>query len=154
MKKKNPRERVSYRALISLVRVAGILRKTGDRFLSAYGITQTQFNVLMVLKYETPKGCSQMKLGQHLLVRPANMTGLVRRMESRGLIARHVVPRDERMWLVRISRKGLELLERVESSYYQKVEQVMEIHSNAELERLSSQMERTEEAVVHLVEGE
>lgn len=129
------------------MKLAGVLRKAGDRFFRAYGLTQCQFNILMVLRHVTPSGCSQTELCRQLLVRGANMTGLMRRLEARGLLRREPDPRDERVWKVRISGKGRETLRRVEGAYYRKIDRIMQVHSEKDLDRLSEQLRRTQEAI-------
>jgi DNA-binding MarR family transcriptional regulator len=141
------RDSLSYQALLALVKLAGVLRKAGDRFFRGYGLTQSQFNILMVLRHTASEGCTQTELCRHLLVRGANMTGLVRRLEARGLIARDVDPADERVWIVRLTARGKRLLDRVEPEYYRRIDGVMGVHSEAELRRFSVQLERTREAL-------
>ncbi len=111
--------------MLALVKLAGVLKKAGDRFFRSYDITQSQFNVLMVLKYQMPDGCTQTELCRRMLVKGANMTGLVRRLEARDLLVRDPDPEDERAWLVRISRKGRKLLQLVEPVYYRKIDHIM-----------------------------
>ena len=139
----HPREKLSYEALLALVKLAGVLRKTGDSFFREFGLSQSQFNVLMVLQYQRPEGCSQIDLCQHLLVRPANMTALVRRLESSGWIERTPNPADDRAWVVQITRSGRQLVKKIEPSYYAKVDRVLGGQSDAELKRFTQQLERT-----------
>lgn len=75
------------------------------------------------------------------------MTALMRRLETRGLLRRESDPGDERVWKVRISGKGRQMLRRVEGTYYRKIDRIMQVHSEKDLERLSEQLCRTQEAV-------
>ena len=143
----HPREQAPYRALMDLVKVTGLLKKAGDRFFKAYGLTQSQFNVLMVLKYDAPKGCTQSDLSRRLLVNRADMSGLVRRMEKRKLLERDNTPGDERAWLVTLSSEGKGLLQKIEPPYYKKVGRVMGVHTAVESQVLSNLLGRTQEAV-------
>lgn len=143
----HPRQQPAYQALLSLLRLAGLLHKAGDRFFREFAITQTQFNVLMLLRYECEQGCTQTELGRRLLVKAANVTGLVRRLERDGLLVREPHPSDERAWWVRISGAGKKLLRRVEPAYYKRVQEVMGVHSGADLGRLSQQLDKTRQAV-------
>ncbi len=121
----DPRAHPSYLVLLDLVGVSEALRKAANRFFGSHGLTQTQFNVLMVLKHQTPDGCSQRELCRRLVVNAADISALVRRMLARGLIDRQDHPTDTRAWLVHLSAKGGQLLNRVEPLYYQQVEQAM-----------------------------
>ena len=104
----HPREELLYRAFLSLIRISALLRKAGDGFFRNRDLTQCQFNILMVLKYEIPQGCSQTELCQRLLVKPADMSGLVRRMLRNNLVEREDDPKDQRAWRVRLTPPGKE----------------------------------------------
>lgn len=136
-----------YQVMLSLVKIAGLLQKAGDRFFREFGLTQAQFNILIVLKYQRPDGCTQTELCAHMLVKGANMTGLVRRMIRDGLVTRDHHPTDERAWIVRLSRKGRQLLAEVEPEYYARVKALMGVHSSRELAQLAAQLEKTREAL-------
>lgn len=136
-----------YGAFLDLVRLASLLRKAGDRFFRKRGITQAQFNVLMLLKHEAPSGCSQNQLCKMLLVEPADVTGLIRRMLRTSLLTREDHPKDERAWVIRISREGRALLDRVEPSYYQKVVAMMGAFKPSQLKELSALFRKTQEAL-------
>ena len=75
------------------------------------------------------------------------MTGLVRRLEARDLIARDPDPEDERAWLVRISPTGRKLLQRVEPVYYRKIDHIMSVQSERGLRRFFHQLERTQKVI-------
>lgn len=141
------REQLSYQALLSLVRVSGLLRKAGDRFFRDHHLTQSQFNVLMILKHDAPQGLSQTELCRRLLVNPADVTGLVRRLLARGVVRRADHPTDERAWVVRLSDRGKALLARVEPPYYRTVEKVMGVHGERDCRALIALLERTERSI-------
>ena len=75
------------------------------------------------------------------------MTGLMRRLEAQGLLAREADPDDERAWRVKISEKGRRLLRQVEPVYYREIDRIMGVHSEQELKKLFRQLERTQEEV-------
>ena len=56
------RKRKSYQLLMDIVRLGGLLQKTGNEFFRGRGLTQAQFNTLMVLMYTRPMGCRQNEL--------------------------------------------------------------------------------------------
>jgi DNA-binding MarR family transcriptional regulator len=144
MKKKSPRKEHDYQVLMAILKVAGLLQKAGNRFFKEYDLTQSQFNVLILLAHDFPQGCIQNELSQNLLVNPADMTGLVKRMLKQEFIERRPHPRDERAKIVRITAKGKNLFERVEKKYYRKVKNLMIFLSGQESEILMAQMIRLE----------
>ena len=150
MVKKHPRESAGYRLLVSLFRVNSLLSKASGEFLRPFGLTPSQFNVLIVLKYTAPDGASQVELCRHLLVNRADVTGLVRRMMGRGWLTRRPDRHDDRCKRVSLSGQGRALLEKIEPAYYRKVAEVMGVFNEREtrqtaplLERLSATLQET-----------
>jgi DNA-binding MarR family transcriptional regulator len=143
----HPRQRESYRTLLELVRTSLLLKKAGDRFFQRYALTQSQFNVLMVLKYDAPQGCSQSELSRRMLVNRADIGGLVRRMQERRLVQRTETPGDQRAWKVKVSRQGMGLLRRIEPAYYRRIGSIMGAQSDRENQLFSALLLRTQERI-------
>ena len=143
----HPRAWDSYQTLMELVKTTALLKKAGDRFFKEHGLTQSQFNVLMVLKYDTPQGCTQSELSRRMLVNRADMSGLVRRMEKQELVKRVDVPHDERAWTVKVSRQGKTVLEKIEPVYYAKVRSLMSVHTDRGSLAFSESLKRTQEGI-------
>ena len=137
-------------AFVALAKLAGILHKAGNRFFRAYGLTQAQFNILFLLNYELNEGCSQRDLCEKVLVRPANMSGLLRRMQRERLLRRSPHPHDERARLVTISPKGRRLLTVVEPAYYRTVQRLMGVYSQRQLERIPALLKKTQRGLAEL----
>ncbi len=116
----------AHEALLSVVVTGNLLTREAQRALAPYGITEAQFNVLMILTYQSEDGgMSQTDLGRMLLVNRSNVTGLVDRMEKAGWVRRIPSPSDRRMNRVEITPEGTGLLERAHHAYYGRVETIM-----------------------------
>ncbi len=142
------RSETSYRTLMTLVSASEALRKAGNRFFERHELTQSQFNVLMVLKHDAPSGCSQSELCGRLLVNAADVSGLVRRMLARGLLSRADHPEDPRAWLVTLSDKGRRLLEQIEPSYYRQVKHAMGLLSPRQARLLSDLLQQVHQGIL------
>ena len=142
------RKRKSYQLLMDLVRLGGLLQKTGNEFFRGRGLTQAQFNTLMVLMYTRPMGCRQNELCELLLVKPANVTGLVGRLHERGLVTRKVDSSDERARLVSISAKGRKLIRKVEPDYYGEIDKIMAVLRNPEVKGLSESVAKVQASTI------
>ena len=140
-------EEVAYGAALALARTEGLLRKGAARFFRKFDLSQSQFNVLRLLHDEAPKGISQIEIARQLLVRGANTSVLVRRLEANELISREVDSNDERARVVRITAKGRRLLKRIEPSYSSKVHQLMEGLSYRELQQFISLLDLCHENI-------
>jgi DNA-binding MarR family transcriptional regulator len=123
----NPIRSRSHEAALSIVYTGGILAREAWLFLRPFGLTDSQFNVLHLLRYQTgpDQTATQTELGRMLLVNRSNVTGLVDRMEQAGWVERLDDPADRRIKRIRITAAGRKLLDRVDAAYIRKVEQVM-----------------------------
>lgn len=112
---------VEHECLLNIVYTGMMINKSAYRYFSRYGITETQFNVLMLLKYALSDGLSQVALSRRLVVNKADMTGLIDRLERKKLVERSRDGHDRRINLVKLTRPGREMLLKVEKVYFTEV---------------------------------
>jgi DNA-binding MarR family transcriptional regulator len=138
-----PIEIPGHEALINTVLTGSMMTKEGDRLLRPLGLTDAQFNILMLLKYQSESGrINQTQLGQMLLVNRSNVTGLVDRMEQAGWVERTAESGDRRVKMVQLTPSGRKLLERAEKAYYLRVDEIMGGLSANEVRQLCRLLER------------
>ncbi len=138
----------AHEAALNIVFTASRLTKEGNRILQPFGITDAQFNVLMLLKDNADKGpISQTDLGRMLLVNRSNITGLVDRMEQAGLIRRIPVPGDRRVNHVEMTDHGREVLKEAHDAYYARLEELMEVLSGDDYECICRLLEGVREQI-------
>lgn len=76
-----------------------------------FGLSAPGFNLLLLLQRgKDPEAFTQRCIGQRLVVSPSDMSGLIDRMASRGLV-RRAPGKDRRSHLLRITAKGSALVE-------------------------------------------
>jgi DNA-binding MarR family transcriptional regulator len=71
-------------------------------------------------------GLSQTELGHQLLMHRSNITGLLDRLEKRGLVKRHDVASDRRAYRVGLTPAGARLMHEILPEYFQGAEQLWE----------------------------
>src|SRR5512133_2036662 len=108
---------LSSQALLMLLRAADTVWDASRLFFARWSISPSQFNVLNLLRLN-PGGLSQTALSRQLIVHRSNVTGLVDRLETRGLVAREEVEVDRRAYRVVLTSKGAALLEDILPEYY------------------------------------
>ena len=139
----NPITTRNHEALMNLVLTGALMTKTGDRVLRPYGLTASQFNVLMLLKYQSAgEGITQTRLGGMLLVNRSNVTGLIDRMEEAGWVERGSEEGDRRVNRVALTSAGNMLLKKAEKAYFDCVGQVMGMLSADDHRQLCRVLER------------
>ncbi|MBZ0256286.1 MarR family transcriptional regulator [bacterium] len=139
----HPIEGHAHEAILNILYTGKLIEKEAYRLLRPLGLTDSQFNVMMLLKYQTEGGESdQTRLGDMLLVNRSNMTGLVDRMEQAGWVERFADATDRRVNRVRLTKAGNDLLEKAEVLYNQSIENIMQHVSDDESKRLCRSLER------------
>ena len=123
MKRKTNSPGPRYAALIQLLRTAEELWNASRVFFARWDLSPSQFNLLNVLT-DFPDGCTQSDLSRQLIMHRSNVTGLVDRLEERGLVARKENTEDRRAWLVVLTPAGRKLLAEILPHYYTAAEQV------------------------------
>lgn len=115
---------LSEKLLISIFRAYNVLSREFSRLFAKFGITEPQFNVLMLLAWQHEKGLQLSELGRRLLVTRANVTGLADRMERQGTVVRQGLPGDRRASMAKITEKGTNLLNQILPHYCEKLNQI------------------------------
>ena len=93
--------------------IIGGFRCSGTGRLVKLGVSMTHMHVLWMLQHHGDLPMSRM--AELLDVSDSNATGIVDRMEERGLVERVRVPGDRRVVLVRISIGGAQALDEIEA---------------------------------------
>ena len=144
---RQPLASVNHEALLSLVRTSSLMQKLSDRFFSRFGLTDVQFNILMILKEHQREGLSQQELSEHLIVTKSNVVGLIDRLERSGHVRREAHPSDRRFNQVVLTRKGEQLEAKIEKQYFAEVDKMMNVLSASEKKALIRAMERVRDYI-------
>jgi DNA-binding MarR family transcriptional regulator len=96
-------------AFLDLLRTADVLTRGADWVLKAQNLSQTQYNVLRILR-GAPQGLPCGEIASRMITRDPDVTRLLDRMKKRGLISRSRESRDRRLVLARITPEGLKLV--------------------------------------------
>ncbi len=113
-----------YRALMQLLRTADTLWGTSHAFFDRWDLGPSQFNVLNLL-HLNPDGLSQSDLSRQLIMHRSNVTGLVDRLEKRGLVERREVTGDRRAYRVVLTATGTKVMRDVLPRYYEGADRVL-----------------------------
>lgn len=112
-----------YAALIQLLRTADTLWNASRTLFVRWHLSPSQFNILNLL-CDPATGRTQSELSRYLVMHRSNVTGLVDRLEKRGLVARRDDPTDRRAYCVELTPAGRKLMREVLPLYYQAAEDV------------------------------
>jgi DNA-binding MarR family transcriptional regulator len=119
----DPKPGPRYAALLQILKTSETLWNVSREFFARWEVSPAQFNTLNLV-HGAPKGMSQSDLSRALITHRSNVTGLVDRLEKRGLVSRGEQAADRRVWTVRITPAGRRLLEEILPEYYRLGEEV------------------------------
>ena len=98
---------------VEMLRTTDALSRGMMGILKTEELSSTQYNVLRILR-GAPEGLPCGEIASRMITRDPDVTRLLDRMEKRELISRCRENADRRTVMSRITRKGLELLERLD----------------------------------------
>ena len=97
----------------SIGRTYNLLVRELSLIYKRFGLSASSFNLLMLVKHgRDPESMTQREVGKRLVVSPSDMTGLIDRLEKKGLLER-APGKDRRSNLLRITPRGAALLDQV-----------------------------------------
>lgn len=122
--KRRPFEALEQEAYLNLLRTASLLGVRVARIFKRHGLSEATYNILRILRGELNAGSGGVPcqlIGERLIAQVPDTTRLLDRLEESGLVKRARTSRDRRVVLISITRKGLDLLARLDKP-------VMELH--------------------------
>lgn len=130
-------------AVLSIYFTASQMKKRADEFFRAFVLTDVQFNVMMLLHYQSDDGggLSQAQLSRMMLVNRANITSLIDRMEKAELVTRTTAD-DRRYNIIKMTTKGQKLFAKVEPIYGKLVKEKMSTITKTEQKQLIAILEK------------
>lgn len=114
IKQRRPFRRLEEEAYLTVMKTADAFDQAAARVLKPYGISQTQYNVLRILRGAEPQGLTCREMGERMITRDPDITRLLDRLEARELIARRRADEDRRVVKARVTEAGLALLAKLD----------------------------------------
>lgn len=124
--------------------IAGF-RCAGTGRLVKAGVSMTHMHVMWLLQHHGDLPMSRM--AELLDVSFSNATGIVDRMEERGLVERVRVPDDRRVVLVRIATGGIQALEEIEAIKHDRLHAILGHLNPTQLDGVASALDDLRTAV-------
>lgn len=120
--KTKPFDCLQQEVFLNVVRTADHLMRSFDDLLKPFNLSPTQYNVLRILRGHAENtldasvngGIPCKLIGEEMITRDPDITRLLDRLETRGLITRQRDSRDRRVVSTRITPEGLKLLKELD----------------------------------------
>ncbi len=96
-------------AVTSVMRVQQLLLSRIEDVLKPHGLTFAAYEALQLLAFAQGGALPMGKMGERLMVHPASVTNVIRRLEQRGLVSREPSSTDRRVVMAKITDGGRSL---------------------------------------------
>ena len=141
LKQEKPFSSLEQEVVLNVMRTAGALRQGISDALRAFSLSAPQYNILRILRGAPETGLPCSEVGDRLVNRDPDVTRLLDRLETRGLVVRGRSATDRRVVNAIITKKGHELVDKLD-------EPINDIHST----QLSHMKRKDLRALVDLLE--
>jgi len=144
-----PIAQLPHEALMNIYYTASRAKKKADEFFRTRGLTDVQFNVMMLLVTQSGDdgGLAQVDLSRMMLVNRANITSLIDRMEKANLVKRVAAPDDRRYNIVKLTTLGRKLYDGVVQEYAENTRIIMRGLNQKDTRLLIGYLERIRESL-------
>ena len=115
LKKTKPFSSLEQEVYLSLQRTADALGRGFADLLKAHALSPAQYNVLRILRGAGEVGLACQEVGSRMITREPDVTRLMDRLETRGLLERRRQQDDRRVVKARVTAAGLELLSKLDA---------------------------------------
>jgi DNA-binding MarR family transcriptional regulator len=144
IKQNKPQRSPGQMAVITIFRTADVLRHAVERSLSAFGLSNEQYNVLRILRGAGENGLPTLEISGRMLSRSPNITRMLDKLIAKKLVRRTRPKEDRRVVIVSVTTQGLELLAHLDE-VVDKVFDNFPPTRNAEIETLVEVLDRIRE---------
>ena len=109
-----PFSSVEEEAILNVIRTSDCLQRAFQHRIREWGLTQTQYNVLRILRGAQPEGLTCAAIGERMIAMEPDITRLLGRLKRLKLIRQHRDREDRRVVMTQISEAGLDLLRAID----------------------------------------
>lgn len=129
-------------AFLNLVRTSAQLQHALHLRLKPYGLTETQYNSLRILRGADTTGLTCAEIAERLVSQAPDITRLVARLQRQGLVRRERGEKDRRVVLTKITAVGLDRLKEADPVVNSTVRALLSHLSPSELKTMINLLER------------
>lgn len=119
--------------------------------IRSLGLTPSQFDIIATLGNQAGMSCKE--LAERTLITKGTLTGVLDRLETKGLLTRQPSAMDGRSWIVQLTSAGQALFEATFPAHVAHMQPVFAAYSDAELDSLRTQLARLRQAFSHCAIG-
>lgn len=126
-----------------------LAKRIGNAHLNSIGLTQSQADIILFLARASHKKIHQRDIERALHFTNPTITGLLNRLEQKGLITRTVDVNDTRMRVISLTNAALSIVEEIYRSIQETEKKLLAGFSTEEIELLAPLMARIAKNALH-----
>ncbi|TWU55880.1 MarR family winged helix-turn-helix transcriptional regulator [Rubripirellula reticaptiva] len=146
LKKRKPFESAEAEALLNLLRTADQFQNRIGRFFREFGLTNSQYNVLRILRGEG-RPLPSLEIASRMVQVVPGITGLIDRLENQGFVKRERCTKDRRVVYVEITKKAANLLAEIDGPDKELHRELIGHLTGKELKELSRLLEKSRKSL-------
>ncbi len=123
----------------------GFERYSGES-VRQYGLTHAQFDIIATLG--NTSGMSYKELGERTLITKGTLTGVIERLEQKGLVLRERSTKDKRSYFVRLTDRGEAVFRDVFPKVVAHGKQLFDGFSDAEFDEVDGALKKLRERIL------
>ncbi len=99
--------------LVEILRTSNLLAQPMTQVFKDFDLTQAQYNILRILRGASPEPISAGTIKERMINPKSDVTRLLDRLVSKGLVNRVICPENRRQMNITISCTGMDMLDQV-----------------------------------------
>jgi len=132
----------AHKLMVNIIYTHNWVTSYMQQYFKENGVTNQQYNILRILRGQFPKPSTIQLLRERMLDKQSDVSRLVDRLKSKGLLNRKPSKVDRRKMDIVISKKGLELLESMDETVNTLQEEGFTRLEKHELEELNNLLDK------------
>ena len=141
LKQTKPFQSVEQEAFLNIMKTADVLQQVAAQILRGHQMSESQYNVLRILRGAGPEGLKCSEIGERMVTRDPDITRLLDRIEKQGWIERNRSTSDRRVVMTRITLSGLDKLSELDAPITESLDRVLGKLGSAKLQTLIDLLE-------------
>jgi DNA-binding MarR family transcriptional regulator len=117
IKQQRPFQNLEQEALLSVLRTADVLTQQIAAVLKPFKLSPSQYNVLRILRGAGEEGLACREIATRMITHDPDITRLLDRLETRGLISRAREATDRRVIKGRLTAEGQRILADLDGTF-------------------------------------
>ncbi len=130
-----------HKAALNVIVTANWIHYHGLTIFKKYDLSAQQYNVLRILRGQYPNPCTLLCIKARMLDKVSDTSRIVERLKQAGFVERVLCESDRRAVDVKISKKGLDLLKRMEKEE-ESMDAIMKNLTAAEAKQLNMLLDK------------